>query len=74
MSDLLASMPAWLGAALAATFICLGITLWAIWHAYWRDFDNPQEKFYWIMAAMFLPFIGGLAYLIIGRKRGRLNA
>ncbi|QLA16005.1 PLD nuclease N-terminal domain-containing protein [Desulfolutivibrio sulfoxidireducens] len=45
--------------------------LWAIWHSYRRDFPTPAEKMAWLGAAVFLPVVGGLAYLVFGRKRGK---
>ncbi|WP_084448376.1 PLDc N-terminal domain-containing protein [Desulfovibrio inopinatus] len=46
--------------------------LWAIWHAFRRNFPTVNEKMIWIAAAVFVPIIGGLAYIFFGRKRGQL--
>ena len=43
--------------------------IWAIYHAYYREFPTPQEKMAWVGAAIFVPVIGGLVYLFIGRRR-----
>ncbi len=43
--------------------------LWAIYHAYNRDFPTVQEKMAWIGAGIFVPVLGGLLYLFIGRRR-----
>ena len=43
--------------------------LWAIIHIFRNDFETPQEKMIWIGLAVFVPLIGGLAYLILGRRR-----
>ncbi len=43
--------------------------LWAIWHIFKNDFRTPQEKMGWIGACVFLPVVGGLAYVLSGRKR-----
>ncbi len=43
--------------------------LWAIYHAYNREFPTVQEKMAWIGAGVFVPVIGGLVYLFIGRRR-----
>lgn len=43
--------------------------LWAIIHIFRNDFETPQEKMIWIGLAVFVPVIGGLAYLILGRRR-----
>ncbi len=45
--------------------------LWAIWHSFHSEFATPQEKMVWIAVSVFLPVLGGLAYLIWGRKRAR---
>lgn len=52
--------------------LCIPVipNLWAIWHAFHCDFQNPYEKMVWLLLSVFLPFIGGLLYLIWGRKRG----
>lgn len=47
------------------------LNLWAIWHSYRRDFPTPAEKMAWLGVAVFVPVLGGLAYLIFGRKRGK---
>lgn len=44
--------------------------LWSIWHAFHRDFPTPQEKMTWMGLGVFVPVLGGLAYLLIGRRRG----
>lgn len=43
--------------------------LWGLRHAMYHDFANPKEKTRWMLACVFLPCIGGLAYLAAGRKR-----
>lgn len=45
-------------------------SLWAIWDAFKRDFPTPQEKKGWLVLAIFVPILGGLAYILFGRKRG----
>ncbi|SDB58414.1 Phospholipase_D-nuclease N-terminal [Desulfonatronum thiosulfatophilum] len=45
--------------------------LWAIWHSFHADFTTHQEKMVWIAVCVFVPVLGGLAYLIWGRKRAR---
>lgn len=55
--------------------ICLGLlipilpNLWAIWHAFHSDFATAEEKMSWVAAAVFLPVLGGLLYLFLGRRR-----
>lgn len=43
--------------------------LWAIWHIFHSDFATSAHKLGWLLAAMFLPVLGGLAYCCIGRKQ-----
>ncbi|WP_045210651.1 PLD nuclease N-terminal domain-containing protein [Desulfonatronovibrio magnus] len=43
--------------------------LWAILHVFKNDFETPQEKMIWIALAVFIPVLGGLAYLVFGRRR-----
>ncbi|GAB6060235.1 PLD nuclease N-terminal domain-containing protein [Desulfonatronum parangueonense] len=45
--------------------------LWAIWHSFHADFATHQEKMVWIAVSVFVPVLGGLAYLFWGRKRAR---
>jgi len=73
MTELFATMPPWVTALLATTGVCIIISFWAIWHAYQRDFATSQEKVLWMSVAVFVPFLGGIAYLVLGRKRGRLS-
>ncbi len=43
--------------------------LWSIWHIFKNDFPTPQEKMTWIFVATFLPVIGGIIYVLWGRKK-----
>jgi hypothetical protein len=47
------------------------INLWAIWHAATRRFPSRIEQAVWIVVCMFVPVIGGLAYLCFGLKRSK---
>jgi hypothetical protein len=44
--------------------------LWAIWHAFHREFATAAEKGAWILASVFIPVLGGIVYCFWGRKRG----
>ncbi len=44
--------------------------LWAILHIFRCDFNTGQEKMVWLAVSVFIPFLGGLIYLIWGRRRG----
>ncbi|MEF3695800.1 PLD nuclease N-terminal domain-containing protein [Desulfolutivibrio sp.] len=52
-------------------FLPIVLNLWAIWHSFTREFPTPAEKMAWFGAAVFIPVLGGLAYLLFGRKRGK---
>jgi len=42
----------------------------AIWHSFHREFPTPLERMFWFLLAIFVPLLGGIIYLIWGRKRG----
>lgn len=43
--------------------------VWSIWHLYTNEFPTHQERAAWIVAQIVLPVIGGLGYILFGRKR-----
>lgn len=43
--------------------------LWCIWHAYKNTFATPVERVLWMAAGVFLPVVGGIAYLLFGMRR-----
>lgn len=45
--------------------------LWAIAHIYRHEFPSGTEKMAWLVAQIILPVIGGLGYVLVGRKRAR---
>ena len=45
------------------------LNLWGIWHAWKHTFPSPEERAYWMALCVFIPLIGGLAYLMVGRRR-----
>lgn len=71
MTDYIMQLPPWFMGVLVFSFICIMISFWAIWHAYWREFATPQERLMWLGAIIFIPFAGVFAYLIWGMNRGR---
>lgn len=55
-------------------FVCLLLlpmipTFWAISHIARGRFATPGQKYRWLAFVVFLPPIGGIVYLIAGRKR-----
>lgn len=55
--------------AIVAPFIIL--SAWAVWHSFRHVFDTPQERLLWLLFAAFVPFIGGVTYLLVGHRRAR---
>ena len=43
--------------------------LWAILHLYKNQFPTPQERAAWIVAQVVLPVVGGVGYVLFGKKR-----
>lgn len=43
--------------------------MWSIWHLYKNEFPTPQERAAWIVAQVVLPVLGGVGYILFGRKR-----
>lgn len=62
--------PVW---KLALFFIVTAVpilpNLYAIWHAFHRVFPSDKEKMTWLGICVFIPVLGGLAYIFVGRKR-----
>jgi drug/metabolite transporter (DMT)-like permease len=58
-------------AILGVVFVFAAVSIYAIYDAFHRDFGSANAKFGWIQLSVMVPFFGGLAYLIFGRKRGR---
>lgn len=59
---------------LILAFVPILPNLWCIYHAFQREFPTPAEKMAWIGVGIFIPVLGGLIYLIWGRRRGRKAA
>lgn len=43
-------------------------SLWSIWHICGHEFDSPQSKSLWLAFVVFVPVLGGLAYILAGRR------
>ncbi|NLW81163.1 MAG: hypothetical protein GXY42_05755 [Desulfovibrionales bacterium] len=43
--------------------------LWSIWHLYKNEYPTPQERSAWLVAQVILPVLGGVGYILFGRKR-----
>lgn len=46
------------------------VSLYAIWDAFHREFASTAEKMAWIQLSVLVPFLGGVTYLLLGKKRG----
>ncbi|MBQ7456853.1 MAG: PLDc_N domain-containing protein [Desulfovibrio sp.] len=47
------------------------INLWSIWHVWAHEFSSFQQKVTWLCIAVFVPVLGGLLYLVYGRKKAQ---
>jgi hypothetical protein len=56
---------------LALCFAPALINLWAIWHAGTHVFATRTEQALWVCAGVFLPVLGGVAYVCLGLRRSR---
>ena len=45
-------------------------TFWAIVDIAYRDFSTLKKKALWGALIVFVPCLGGLVYLILGRRQG----
>ncbi|SKA80970.1 Phospholipase_D-nuclease N-terminal [Paucidesulfovibrio gracilis DSM 16080] len=50
--------------------IFAALSLYSIWDAFHRQFKSTGEKMAWVQVSVLVPFLGGLAYLIFGKRRG----
>lgn len=48
------------------------IWIWAIIDVIRRQFTNPSDKTLWVVIVILLGWIGGIVYLIAGRKKGTI--
>ena len=46
-------------------------TFWAIVDVAYRDFGSIQKKAAWGAFVVLIPCIGGIVYLILGRRQGK---
>ncbi|MDC0335558.1 PLD nuclease N-terminal domain-containing protein [Pseudodesulfovibrio sp.] len=59
---------------ISAVVLCFTFTTWTIWDAWKRNFESANEKVLWMQICIFIPILGSLAYLSLGRKRGSKQA
>jgi hypothetical protein len=70
LSELLSLSPGHLALFLGLTALPILPNCFAIWHSFHRQFPTPLEKMLWFLLAIFVPVLGGIVYLVWGRKRG----
>ena len=56
-------------AGITGCFVLL--SWWSIRDAMGREFGSSNEKLFWLQLAVLVPFLGGLAYVLFGRNRGK---
>lgn len=44
-------------------------TFWSIVHIWGHRFANPTQRALWLVLVVFLPVIGGLIYIVAGRRK-----
>ena len=45
------------------------LNLCCIWHAFYLTFDTHLERVLWMVACVFVPVLGGVAYVLFGWRR-----
>ncbi len=71
LPDLTSIPPGQLALFIAVLVLAILPNYIAIWQSFHRQFPTPLERTFWFLLAIFVPLLGGIAYLIWGRKRGR---
>lgn len=59
------------GAQLAFLVLPILPNLWCIWHSLRHEFPGEREKYLWMLGGVFLPFFGGIIYVLFGLRRSR---
>ena len=58
------------GLALLILLLPMVPTFWAIVDVAYRDFGTLRKKALWVVFVVLVPCLGGLVYLIFGRRQG----
>ena len=58
---------------IALLFLPALLNLWGIWHAFNHTFETPLERVLWMVACVFVPVLGGVAYVLFGWRRAQLT-
>ncbi len=67
------TMTQWI-VVISLVVVCFSFSAWTILDTWKRDFESVNEKVLWIQISIFIPILGSLAYLSLGRKRGSKRA
>jgi hypothetical protein len=59
---------------LSSVAVCFSFSVWTILDIWKRDFESVNEKVLWMQICIFVPILGAVAYLFVGRKRGNTRA
>lgn len=46
---------------------------WCIWHIWNHEFEPPERRIYWLVLTVFVPVIGWMLYIAIGRKQALIQ-
>ena len=71
MFDFMRFNPTLLASVAAGATIFMLLSWWAIRDAFSREFESTNEKVFWVQLAVLVPFLGGIVYILVGRKRGK---
>ncbi|WP_272699863.1 PLD nuclease N-terminal domain-containing protein [Desulfovibrio sp. Fe33] len=72
-ADFSALTPTQWAIVLVAVGACFTFSAWAILDVWKRHFESSTEKSLWMQICIFIPILGALTYLFLGRKRGSLQ-
>ncbi len=71
MFDFTRFNPTLLASIVAGAAIFMLLSWWSIRDAFRREFESTNEKVFWVQLAVLVPFLGGIVYILVGRKRGK---
>ena len=57
---------------LTSVGLCFAFSAWGILDVWKRNFESSMEKSLWMQICIFIPILGTLTYLFLGRQRGSL--
>lgn len=63
--------PTLVAGVIAGAAIFMLLSWWSIRDAFGKEFESSNEKIFWVQLAVLVPFLGGIVYILVGRKRGK---